>query len=315
MKKSSMTMLALLFLPVLAHAQFDFFPTQERISARIAELNPPEKGLPEDLLGLNDERQSLAMEIANYRNYLGDQSSLPNDIAALEKSKSSVLGAINGLKQAPCSVENEELVRQLDRAANAINNAMVFNSLDELDNPWVDAPTGRLEVTTPSARCERWKSFISQKGRSESLVGFFDVVRDSLVSQSKREAEARRLVTTVLELLEKRKVALSDRLSKLSAKDAIADNFWIAIAVIGTFSLGAIFIVKLFSPEIQVEWVASGQVIQFVTVMILLSVIMALGLAGILKENTLGTLLGGIAGYVLAQGVGRAAAREASRGK
>lgn len=49
------------------------------------------------------------------------------------------------------------------------------------------------------------------------------------------------------------------------------------------------------------------------TVMILLSVIMALGLAGILKENTLGTLLGGIAGYVLAQGVGRAAAREVSR--
>jgi membrane protein YqaA with SNARE-associated domain len=47
--------------------------------------------------------------------------------------------------------------------------------------------------------------------------------------------------------------------------------------------------------------------------MILLSVIMALGLAGILKENTLGTLLGGIAGYVLAQGVGRAAAREVSR--
>ena len=48
--------------------------------------------------------------------------------------------------------------------------------------------------------------------------------------------------------------------------------------------------------------------------MILLSVIMALGLANILKENTLGTLLGGIAGYVLSQGVGRAAAQAVKEG-
>ncbi len=41
---------------------------------------------------------------------------------------------------------------------------------------------------------------------------------------------------------------------------------------------------------------------------------MALGLASILKENTLGTLLGGIAGYVLSQGVGRAAAQAVKEG-
>ena len=73
--------------------------------------------------------------------------------------------------------------------------------------------------------------------------------------------------------------------------------------------------IKQFTTEIQHEWVASGQAIQFVTVMILLSSVMALGLAKVIQENTLGTLLGGIAGYVLAQGVGRAAAREASRGR
>jgi len=76
----------------------------------------------------------------------------------------------------------------------------------------------------------------------------------------------------------------------------------------------AIVGVRLFDREIQMEWVASGQVIQFVTVMVLLSVITALSLSNVLKENTLGTLLGGIAGYVLAQGVGRAAARDAARG-
>lgn len=40
---------------------------------------------------------------------------------------------------------------------------------------------------------------------------------------------------------------------------------------------------------------------------------MALGLAGLLTENTLGTLLGGIGGYVLSQGIGRSAARAAMK--
>lgn len=38
-----------------------------------------------------------------------------------------------------------------------------------------------------------------------------------------------------------------------------------------------------------------------------------LGLSGVLNEDTLGTLLGGIGGYVLSQGVGRAAAHRAQQ--
>jgi hypothetical protein len=86
---------------------------------------------------------------------------------------------------------------------------------------------------------------------------------------------------------------------------------WI-LGILG--GVGALIVLgtKLFDADLQMEWIASGQVTQFVTVLVLLSVITALGLSNILKENTLGTLLGGIAGYVLAQGVGRAAAHSAS---
>ncbi len=131
---------------------------------------------------------------------------------------------------------------------------------------------------------------------------------------SQASAEAKSQAQTLLEQLQKRREIVESRLAKRATQDSLTDKFWVALLVIGVFSVGTILAVKLFTPEIQMEWVASGQVIQFVTVMILLSVVMALGLAGILKENTLGTLLGGIAGYVLAQGVGRAAAREVSRG-
>src|SRR5262249_13438746 len=118
----------------------------------------------------------------------------------------------------------------------------------------------------------------------------------------------------LIEALQKRQAALSQHNQIAETKQDIFQYLWIIIGVIGLLSIGTIFVIKLFTPELQEHWVASGQVSQFVTVMILLSVIMALGLASILKENTLGTLLGGIAGYVLSQGVGRAAAQAVKEG-
>lgn len=90
----------------------------------------------------------------------------------------------------------------------------------------------------------------------------------------------------------------------------VTDLKWL-VMILGMLSVMVMFIIRTFEPEVQTEWVASGQVIQFMTVLIILITILALGITGVLKENTLGTLLGGIGGYVLSQGIGRAAARTA----
>jgi hypothetical protein len=105
-----------------------------------------------------------------------------------------------------------------------------------------------------------------------------------------------------------------DAVSTSSARENITQNLPIILSIVAAACLVSFVGLKLFDPELQMEWVVSGQIIQFMTVMILLSVILALGLASFLKETTLGTLLGGVAGYVLAQGVGRQAARDATRG-
>lgn len=93
----------------------------------------------------------------------------------------------------------------------------------------------------------------------------------------------------------------------------LANNLWQLSLALGAIALLFIVCIRAFSESIQSEFVGSGQVIQFVTVLILLIIIMALGLAGIIAENTLGTLLGGLAGYVLSQGVGRAAEHRMKR--
>jgi carboxylesterase type B len=120
--------------------------------------------------------------------------------------------------------------------------------------------------------------------------------------------------TKLLQALRDRRTKLQTALNAESPQQQITANLPLILGILGAACVAAILGVRLFNPEIQMEWVASGQVIQFVTVMVLLSVTTALSLSRVIQENMLGTLLGGIAGYVLAQGVGRAAARDVARG-
>ena len=79
----------------------------------------------------------------------------------------------------------------------------------------------------------------------------------------------------------------------------LGKNLWTIILALGSTAIIILGLVRLFPEKTQLELVQSGQVVQFITVLLLLTVIMALGLSGIIKETTLGTLLGGIGGYVL----------------
>jgi hypothetical protein len=116
--------------------------------------------------------------------------------------------------------------------------------------------------------------------------------------------------------------AYADRYRRLQglAKRS-SESFWIRVTVMIVVISVIVFAWLIFTSaktfsdnrEIQMELISSGQLIQFPTVMVLLVVIVVLGLTAVLDDKTLGTLLGGIAGYVLSQGIGRAASREAVR--
>jgi hypothetical protein len=79
---------------------------------------------------------------------------------------------------------------------------------------------------------------------------------------------------------------------------------WILVII---FTMGVVMLLgaRLFSPAIQSELVCSGQLVQFATILILFGALIALGLADKLQEQTLAALLGGLAGYVLSQGIGQ----------
>lgn len=290
--------------------------TIEEIESRISDLNPPDKNLSENEFSLTDERGILHAEISDIRSMLSNKNDRLKTMDEINKTKSTVSDLVSEITKLDCKLKKNEVVasgKKIYEKVQWYNYSYVAESSETLENPWDDAPSANDEKIDSQELCLKWKEFIGDKDRQITLIGYFDKLKDTISIDMEQSNKKRSQASTLLDLLQKRKDIIEKRLSEQSTKSGLANNLWAVIAAIGFFGLGAIIAVRCFDEKIQMEWVISGQVIQFVTVMILLSVIMALGLAGILKENTLGTLLGGVAGYVLAQGVGRAAARDVSR--
>jgi hypothetical protein len=273
--------------------------TPSAISSRIAELTPPDKDIPDNPIVLADEIRHINEELDETRK---SAELLDRQGKALGKNKELATKTVQEIAGMNCDSPPgnlSALMDQLDRLARAL--ADPFDEND--DSPWAKISTQSIRSLDGKAQCEQLKALTSDP----DLLSFIDKEQNEVEAV---KAETNRLIK-----------ALQDRRGELFKHNQVAETqqnifqyLWIIIGVIGLLSIGTIFTIKQFTPDIQQQWVASGQVIQFVTVMILLSVIMALGLASILKENTLGTLLGGIAGYVLSQGVGRAAAQAVKEG-
>ena len=151
---------------------------------------------------------------------------------------------------------------------------------------------------------------------SDSAIGEIPQVLKRVLDNAERKLEdGKKSASAAAAAWEKRHKILSDQLRKLQTNTVtdLVKTLPLLMVILGAFGAIAIILVRFFPPEVQEEWVASGQVIQLLTVVTLLLIILCVALAGIIHENTIGTLLGGIGGYVLSQGIGRAASRAAVR--
>jgi hypothetical protein len=270
------------------------------ISARIAEITPPDKDIPDNQIILADEIRRVNQELEETRKLA---NTYDKEIKSLNQNKELAAKTLQEIANLNCESPPPNLsllMDQVDRLTRSLSNPW---DDDYVSDPWVSVTTQDIRKLAGKEQCEGLKKVTSDPDLS------------TFIERKQNELEAIKAETgRLLEALQKRQAALSLHNDVAETKQDIFQYLWIIIGVIGLLSIGTIFVIKLFTPDLQQQWVASGQVIQFVTVMILLSVIMALGLASILKENTLGTLLGGIAGYVLSQGVGRAAAQAVKEG-
>ena len=244
----------------------------------------------------------LEFQIASKRNEIGDLLKLDALIDSFLKNKDSIRQtvdhAIDHAKSIDCSKDSSQLSDDYDSVSKAVSYYWpVTSELQKAEGQTFAPMLGNFFVASAPDKCKLLQAENQHKSVDAAIGQLEQVMRSHKTKLSDLRGEL---------------FGLQERLQKLlSSQGAIrvAESLPWLILIIAGASIAIILVVRLFAPELQMEWIASGQVIQFTTVMILLSALMALGLTGILKEQVLGTLLGGIAGYVLAQGVGRATAR------
>jgi len=242
---------------------------------------------------------------------------LKADSAAVQSQQQQLQTAMNAIERMDCNKATSDFESSASDAFGAwmlVSNVAYKDGMDALLALGLsDFMKGGNSTIPLPQRCAALQGFWRDADKKARLIAFFDDTRKKLDDGSAFNATYHTQAQALVQKIRDRQAAIQDKLTTSSVQFKIGDSLWVIMLVIGAFAVAIFFAVTRFSPELQMEWVASGQVIQFVTVMIVLSVVMALGLSSILKEQTLGTLLGGIAGYVLAQGVGRAAARDAAR--
>jgi hypothetical protein len=301
--------------PVWSQSGDNSYLSLEEINLHISEVTPPNAKIPDnDTLIIReldrvDAQVAKAAAIATWRDY---------DIDRHAKRKVEAVETIQQMRTVKCAADRDKFIMLRDKLFGLVR--FDTSILWDRDEPFDTAALsllyqgpGRGDSGAAVKECEAVQKQLNDSVKVASIVGVFDNWISRIKDSQQKLGTYREAAQKWLDLLKQRRSLLQDKLSSKTSQQQISGSLWIIMLVIGVFSTTTILLVKLFDQELQLEWVASGQVIQFVTVMILLSVIMALGLSNVLKEETLGTLLGGIAGYVLAQGVGRAAAREVSR--
>ena len=200
-----------------------------------------------------------------------------------------------------CSPANvKQLIRDIANLGAGSDDFVV--PVTDSDSTGISA-LADLDLMDPAQQCAKLKQDKTWADLSSTAMKGFDAAIARATSDSKHARDLEAAWRAKAEEFQKKS-------SETPSLDLVANLPWI-VGIVAIFAVGLIAVGRLFEQAVQDELVKSGQIIQLPTVMILLITILVLALGGKIQENTIGTLLGGLAGYVLARGIGRYAARAA----
>lgn len=282
------------------------------VNARIAELSADKVSPAGDVATLYDSMREVDSELAGYKLRADRILRAGNARVDVAEARREAVEVISNIATMDCRSASPDIVQSYVASLHRLRGSITYAAIDRKlsgDRGGRQEDTGLDGATT----CKSLQDLMAEAGRRDALLGALDKIDEEQARDAQRRDQCEIQVEKLQGLLQARKWAIQTVISGKTSQQQLSGALWKVITVIGLFSIATILAIKLFDMKLQFEWIATGQVIQFVTVMILLSVLMALGLSGVLEQNTLGALLGSVAGHVLAQGVGKAAAREGRR--
>ncbi|WP_437672433.1 hypothetical protein [Sorangium sp. So ce131] len=237
---------------------------------------------------------------------------MESKLRELPGKKSSLEDLLNKIEKVSCAGGNLQPTQDLtDELVRALSSADLWSAAPWLTMEWSSA-MGELKRIKQEKEATCQKLVDKVRNSHTAILAPFGALEEFYRNEQKnlkgiigKQDKPRRLRDAwnnrFAELIEAQRKLQGD----VSAATDVSTKLPYLIGILGVFSLSIMVMVRRFPTDVQREWVRTGQVIQFLTVTIIIIVILALGLAGKLTQESLGTLLGAIGGYVLAQGVGR----------
>jgi hypothetical protein len=271
-----------------------------------------------------DEAQTA---LDGYAGYLNSEKSLKDKLDNLQAKQQEAVNNIEALSTLGKNCKNTKNFDPLDTTLISLraffesigfNLSFGFVSAPQFSNPSdaeVATKVSKLLVMEGREFCKNAvDNQVDMNRMKQEMVQSIALIKTQTEAQINDFEKKKPRAQQLLKAWSDRKTELEKSLEQKSGTATTVANYlpWIILAFCA-FAL-LIFIVLMRFPEpSQLELIASGQVIQFATIIILLIVICILGMAKFIADSTLGTLLGGISGYVLSQGVGRKERHEAAK--
>lgn len=189
----------------------------------------------------------------------------------------------------------------LDPSTATYRESVLRSLLSEVDSVEIK----EISLPTSPASSQSLKALIEEVSKSEVFdrlkQDVIQAIQSVTAAQQVRQKDIEKAIADLEKTVNELAVAASQGQVGLDQKQLeINQIFAYTITPAFVFVVAIVFLIFRVLPQVtQNEMVRHGILVEVITVFLLVPTVLILGVASVLKSDTIGALLGGIAGYVL----------------
>lgn len=214
--------------------QFGSLPA---IQARAAQLNPPDKDLPEIEQFMYDEVRRIDDELRELRG-ISVHETEKREKGQLDSIKGELATAIQGISSLDCKKPNAQTLRSLIVPFEKIQSYVsrtFFNEEIEAPQPnpfsmafWFGPDRPKFD----SAFCNDLKAYIGDNANQQLFPAYIDKLVANLGGEQKKLEEYTKAASGLADLLQKRRAAIQLKLASRVTQQQIGNSLWLVILII-----------------------------------------------------------------------------------
>lgn len=301
-----------MFLPKHAHSQSigTDIPSSETLSEEAPDsLRRRKRSIDRELNSLRDRFSKISKaleEINTIEDSVSAKIDKDPDYIRLGSGLSDDIFSKDGGLESFANRDLNEAVMVIDVSPSSLTTPQaknLYNSLRKLESQSVSVPS-ECSPARPSEKVDEQEitKFIDAcaKAFEKMISGLYSNESQLNKEISKEKIKLGVEVETLPEKISQLQSVRDEIENILDTNDNLSEKITEStIPIVGILLLALLLAPRLYKEHIQAEILSSKLTLELITVYILVTTILILGLANRIENEVLGTLLGGISGYVL----------------